>query len=229
MGRFVHAQLACAPFAVNPCYKELSKILLVPHAVNTDHYCVDASKRETLPVFIYAGNLIIRKGLDLWFAACAQLMRECSLPFKIRLVGGGDRAWAEGLVVEHGLQEVVEFIGFKEGAELIQEYQAASAFVLPSRYDTYGVVTHEAAACGLPLIISKYAGSSEVLVEEGVNGFCVDPYNPAELCNAMKAILTDRNLREKMGLRSRELAVEWSVDKCGEKIANLIQELQQTE
>jgi glycosyltransferase involved in cell wall biosynthesis len=225
MGNLVQGQVASAPWARNPCCASISKVVLSPHAIDTTVYVVDDSHKDTVPAFLYVGNLLHRKGVDLWLTACAQLRLETTIPFKLRFVGGGDMDWARGLTSKYKLEDIVEFVGFLEGQPLIHEYQRASAFVLPSRYDTYGAVAHEAAACGLPLILSRYAGCSEVLLEPGRNGFIVDPTVPADFVAAMKCLLEDETGREQMGRRSREIAEMWCVRKCGSKVAQLIESI----
>ena len=225
MGRLVQGQVASSPWARRPCAEGIERIVVSPHAINTDKYTVLPEARPAVPVFLFVGNLIPRKGLDLWFAACAQLRRECNAPFRICLVGGGDESWARGVAAAEGLTDIVEFAGFKEGTELISEYQRASVFVLPSRYDTYGAVAHEAAACGLPLILSRHAGCSQILVEPEGNGFVVDPLQPAEITAAMKSMLENPELMHSMSHRSREVAEKWSVQNCGARVAQMIREL----
>ena len=91
------------------------------------------------------------------------------------------------------------FKGFLEGDELIKEYVNSSLFILPTREDCFDLVTLEAMCCGLSVISSKYADSAYDLIEEGRNGYIVDPYDKKSLSDAIEKFLADGKLIENMG------------------------------
>jgi len=91
---------------------------------------------------------------------------------------------------------------------------------LASRADTYGVVIHEAAACGLPLVVSRHCGASSVLVEEGKNGFVVDPDDAATFANHLHTLIQDPLLRGEFAKHSRVIAERWDVKKNAEAAAH---------
>jgi glycosyltransferase involved in cell wall biosynthesis len=123
---------------------------------------------------------------------------------------------------ENGYNGKLDLVGFRNGDSLIQEYQSADLFVLPSRFDTYGVVAHEAACCGLPLLLSKYAGSSSNLILEGENGFVVDPYDREDFSERISKIIDNKGLRLAMGKKSRMIGVSYDVKKQAEIVAEII-------
>lgn len=219
VGQFSHTKAALKLFS-----RSIKHVLLTPHAVDSQVY-LPIEKVNSVPVILFVGNLIPRKGIDLLLQAVVAMREMTTSPFKIRLVGGGDIDWAKEMTVSLGLSEVVEFFPFKEGLELVNEYQHADVFVLPSRFDTFGVVTHEAACCGLPLIISRRAGSSELLVEDGRNGFVVDPEDKAGFAARMVSLVESKELRMAMGGRSRVIAEQWCVRKCGERSAEMLENM----
>lgn len=223
-GAFVRGQLACSGEAREPINGSISQVCLTPHAVRAADYGPAPFPRSGRPVILVVGNLIPRKGLDLLAEACGPLV-AAGLDFEIHLLGGGDPSWCRGHFEKAGLMDRVVFAGFREGADLTDYYRRASVFVLASRFDTYGVVTHEAAVSGLPLIISRWAGSSALLVEEGVNGFVVTPENTAEFGGRLKTLLSDADLRERMGRESRRLGEAFSVESISRKAAAFIRSL----
>lgn len=84
-----------------------------------------------------------------------------------------------------------------KGMDLINEYQCASVFVLPTREDCFGLVLLEAACAGVPVVTSKYADGAYDIVNEDVNGIIVDPYNAEEFGNAISHVLRNQ---EKYGI-----------------------------
>ena len=86
-------------------------------------------------------------------------------------------------------------------------YQEADVFVLPTLADCFGIVTVEAMASGLPVIMSDVGGYAD-MVENGANGFVIRSGNVSEMGKAIAAVLDARSSRVTMGARSRQLAEE---------------------
>lgn len=106
----------------------------------------------------------------------------------------------------------VYFVDHVEIDEMPKFYGMADLFVLPSRQDTWGLVLNEAMACGLPVVTTRKVGGSADLVREGVNGYIVVEENPAELYGAIKKIVTNSSLGEKMGQESSRIIQQFSID-----------------
>jgi glycosyltransferase involved in cell wall biosynthesis len=90
----------------------------------------------------------------------------------------------------------------------VELYAAADIFALPSECDAWALVT-EAAACGLPLVLSGAAGASHDLLQDGRNGILVQPGRVEQASAALRWLATDEELRHALGARSRELARDW--------------------
>jgi len=213
VNRYAHGILALTPSAAKRATKLGKPYLLCPHAIDTDVYIPPENPRaEGDAVQIIAvGNLIFRKGYDLLLAALAAMQGMPHEKWNLTCYGAGASTNLETLAAELGISNYVNFSNFLGVSDLIGAYQAADIFVLPSRSDTYGVVVHEAAACGLPLIVSKYAGASETLVKEGINGYVVDPKNSEMLADRLKKLILDPALRISFGGQSRNLSKYWDV------------------
>ena len=89
--------------------------------------------------------------------------------------------------------------------DLLRWYAAADAFVMPSRYETWGMAMQEAATAGLPLIASEAPGAGYDLIEEGVNGYRVPVEDVDALREALARVADDPGWRERAGRRTREL------------------------
>jgi glycosyltransferase involved in cell wall biosynthesis len=95
--------------------------------------------------------------------------------------------------------------------ELAQRYVDADVFALLSRHEPWGVVVNEAAASGLPLVLSERVGAAHDLLRDGENGFLVPAEDVTAAADALRK-LRDPDVRARMGVRSRELVRGWSYD-----------------
>ena len=99
---------------------------------------------------------------------------------------------------EYGLQEMVTFLGKKSQDTLPYYYSAAEMLIMPSHYESFGMVALESMACGTPVIASHVGGLIH-LVEDGVTGYHVPVDDPAALSNRISGLLKDKALRYRMG------------------------------
>ncbi len=107
----------------------------------------------------------------------------------------------------------IHHLGFKQAEDMQDVVAQCGAFVLPSRFEPWGVVVHEHAAAALPLVLSSAVGARERFLVDGENGFQFPSGDKARLKDALLAIIlrSDPELRE-MGRRSADLGRQWSPD-----------------
>lgn len=201
-----------AYLAANPTDKPR---ILIPHAVSTTEFS-PPEKRQSADVFrfIFVGSLDERKGVDSLIDAASALWQE-RRDFEVRIVGGGPLAELLSALGEGW----ISLAGHLPAISVRIEYESADAFILPSRQDTYAVVAHEAAACGLPLLLGHGAGASQVLLDEGRNGFLIKADEPATIINAMKWMLEHREQMPAMSLAARETAIRFGAEANAERLA----------
>jgi len=181
---------------------------------------------ERLPgvVLLAVGQFIARKGFDVLLRAFARMQREapyttCSL----LLIGGGpDQPLYERIVREEGIRNVT-IKGFMQREALLPYWKIADMFVLPTRYDVWGLVLNEAAAFGLPIVTTDKAGAAGDLVRDGENGFLVKPEDEQALARSCSQLAGNRGLRERFGARSRELAGLYAMDRMVERHMQILQ------
>lgn len=150
-------------------------------------------------VFLFAGQFIPRKGLDTLLAAYRRYRQDRAAPWELWCVGAGPlRSTLDG-------QTGVRVLDFLPPPELAHVMAQAGAFVLPSRIDHWGVVIHEAACAGLPIIASRTAYASLDLVREGWNGHTFPAGDAARLAQLL-AICAGENAARTMGERSVEMS-----------------------
>ncbi len=161
---------------------------------------------------LYVGSLIQRKGLDLLLPALA----ECRKEIRLVIVGEGqERPLLEQMVKEKNLTGRVTFQGYVEGEPLRKLYRESDAFILPTREDCFGLVILEAMCASLPVISSKYADGARDLIEEGKNGYIVDPEDTKAFAETIERLFSEGRLQE-MGSCSYKKAQEFAFENVAE-------------
>jgi D-inositol-3-phosphate glycosyltransferase len=131
-----------------------------------------------------------------------------------------EMARLQDLCEEHGLSELVTFLGSRNQESLPYFYSAAEAVIMPSHYESFGMVALEAMACGTPVIASEVGGLA-FLVQDGVTGFHFPANDSKELCDRLIKLIENDDLREKMSNQATKIAKEYG----WAKIAKLIYQL----
>jgi glycosyltransferase involved in cell wall biosynthesis len=132
--------------------------------------------------FLAVARFISKKNLGILLRAFARY-RAADDSHGLVLCGAGpEEVRLRALAAQLGVAAAVVFAGFRQTTELPAYYGLATALVLPSvRYEQWGMVVNEAMAAGLPVVVSRACGCAGDLVEEGGNGFAVDPADPERL------------------------------------------------
>lgn len=122
------------------------------------------------------------------------------------------------------LDRRVHFLPFKSQDNLTFFYENAGALVLPSMYgETWGLVVNEAMAAGRPVLVSKKCGCAETLVEEGVNGFLLDPDDQESIESALVRFASfGSEKRSAMGKASERIIEDWGLERFCEGMFNAI-------
>ncbi len=162
------------------------------------------------PVIAFAGRLVREKRLDTVIEVAAAL-RNAGAPHRLLIIGDGpDRA-----MLERGLPGA-RFTGFLTGDELASAYASSDIFLFPSDTESFGSVTLEAMASGLPTVCADATGS-RCLVSVGESGFLAPAADPAAFVEPLMALIGDAALRHAMGqaARARSLGFSWDVAMAG--------------
>ncbi len=137
------------------------------------------------PIFVYVGRLEERKGLHLLLQSC-NLLQQQGCKFSLAIAGRGpQQEELQAYCHSHDLDDCVEWLGWIDYRQLGGYLQQADVLVFPSLEDIWGMVTLEAMAFGKPVLASKWAGSSELIVE-GENGWLCNPHDPSEMAAQMR-------------------------------------------
>jgi UDP-glucose:(heptosyl)LPS alpha-1,3-glucosyltransferase len=125
------------------------------------------------------------------------------------VAGRGNPARFRELAGSLGVQNAVHWLGVRSDIQPV--YELADAFVLPSSYETFSLVTFEAAAYGLPILATPVSGVSE-LVEDGHSGFLIAPEASA-IAARLVELAADPGLRDRLGAAARNSALEFGWEK----------------
>jgi glycosyltransferase involved in cell wall biosynthesis len=110
------------------------------------------------------------------------------------------------------LGDAVRFPGFRNQSELPALYDLCDVFVLPSRFEPWGLVVNEVMNAGRPVIVSDRVGAAPDLVEDGANGFIYPSGDVAALASRLRQIVESPSLRAKMGERSLKRIASWDFE-----------------
>ena len=211
-----------------------NSIFIAPDAVDVRLFAAAAEKarlqereicaRNSLPprYFLCVGRLIKEKGVYELLDAYAKL--DASVRSRVGLVFVGEGAARQELERRAaGIQPgMVRFCGWVHREQIPEIYALAEAFVFPTYSDPWGLVVNEAMACSLPIVASEVAGCVPDLLQDGWNGFAVQPRDVEGLVSAMQFLFDDPESARRMGGRSFQRIQEYTPEKCA---AGIVQAL----
>lgn len=225
------------------------KISIIPPGVDISHFYsipVDEAKSYIgLPLnermILFVGRIEPLKGVDTVIRAMSHLkLSDISKrhPVHLAIIGGDPNASPEEMNAEmlrlqqmcHDLcmDRMVVFLGKRGQDTLPYYYSAAEALVMPSHYESFGMVALEAMACGTPVIASQVGGLA-FLVQDGVTGYSIPDQDPDALADSLKKLLGDSSVREEMGKRAAEYAKEYSWPLISTQILDVYKEISRGE
>ena len=220
-----------------------AKISIIPPGVDTSHFYpipVDEARQfiGLQPVdrmILFVGRIEPLKGLDTLIRAVACLRQHnFAEPVHLAVIGGdpdaspelitSEMAKIQALCDELGMGNTVVFLGKRGQDTLPYYYSAAEVLVMPSHYESFGMVALEAMACGTPVIASQVGGLA-FLVQDGVTGYTVPSEDAAVLCERLVLILCDPDLRENMGAAAARYAQGYDWDAITAQLLKVYSEL----
>jgi D-inositol-3-phosphate glycosyltransferase len=127
------------------------------------------------------------------------------------------------LRAELGIEDLVTFQGAKDQDTLVYYYSAAEMVVVPSHYESFGMVALEAMACGTPVVASKVGGLA-FSVQDGETGFLVPNDDPQALASKIRLLLADSSLRQRLGQQAAAWASRYSWRSIADQVLEVYEE-----
>jgi len=164
-----------------------NRICLMPMMVNNEKFvCHNRNYDSPLFRFLYVGRIIGVKNIPVMLDAFVRTFGGRD-DVELRIVGKGDKL--NELSAEYSSFKNIIFAGPAYGDDLVKEYHDASALILPSSYEPWGLVVNEAMAAGLPVIVSDQVGAAHDLVEGRDTGFIFPCCDVAALSACMTRLV----------------------------------------
>lgn len=170
-------------------YTTQDKVEIIPNMVDTTFFSLSNTvrKKKNKFRFLSIAFLSFNKGMDILIQAFARAFKDMDV--ELVVVGDGfERPKLESLVISCKIESQVSFLGNLKREDVKNEMQYCDAFVLASRYETFGVVYIEALACGKPIIATSCGGPAIIVDEE--NGLLVPVEDINALSEAMRYLFT---------------------------------------
>lgn len=182
-----------------------------PHALTSDDRVIPAYEPEDLPGAIMdamkrqrlEGKGWRQEGIDILLNAFNEVSKKHH-NVKLKLIGGKGNG---SLLLEKANNKAITVLDYLPQTELVKEFQTADCFVLPSRFDSYGMVVSEALACGLPVIVSEMVGAKDI-VTAGENGWIVPVGDVQALTKRMTWCVENREVLKGMQRSARNAAMD---------------------
>ena len=218
-----------------------SKVVVIPPGVDTSRfYPIPADEaKEFIGVppcermLLFVGRIEPLKGIDNLIKAIG-LMSANQVFVCLTIIGGEpddtldssntEMSRLKVMCEEAGVSDLVFFMGKRSQETLPYYYSAAEAVVVPSHYESFGMVALEAMSCGVPVVASQVGGLA-YLVQDGITGFTVPVDEPEELADRLTRIVCNPDLRRELGNQATIVAKEYAWENIANRIVSLYKDL----
>jgi D-inositol-3-phosphate glycosyltransferase len=220
------AKLTIIPPGVDTC-----RFYPIPKDEAKDYVGVPHEARMVL----FVGRIEPLKGVDTLIRAMSCLrVVETEKPAYLAIVGGSpeaspkemtaEMARLKNLCCELRMDNMVVFLGKRGQDTLPYYYSAAEVLVMPSHYESFGMVALEAMACGTPVVASQVGGLA-FLIQDGVTGYHVPDGDHCALCDKLTLLLGDSALRAQMGAQAADYARSYAWGKVAAQVIKVYESL----
>ncbi|MDX1687412.1 MAG: glycosyltransferase [Candidatus Promineifilaceae bacterium] len=224
---------------------DMERVVVIPPGVDLGRFQPVAKPvaREAVGIplhhknIVFVGRIEPLKGIDTLLRAMALIQKrrpEAVENVCVSIIGGDpwaddpddEMARLQALRQELDVHDLVTFLGSKDQELLPYYYSAAEMVVMPSHYESFGLVALEAMATGTPVIASEVGGLA-FLVKDGETGFHVPSRDPEALADKIYCLLTDDACRQELGRNARIHARQYDWAKIGRRIVGLYENVVQ--
>ncbi|WP_033150223.1 glycosyltransferase family 4 protein [Prevotella sp. RM4] len=201
-------------------WPELCNVVKIPDALP---FRVDGKSNLTAKRVVSIGRYAYDKGNDLLLQAWAVV--EKNMPdWTLDIYGSGNKESYQKLMDELGIDPHRCHL-YGPVSDVKTEYLSSSIFVLPSRFEGFGLVIIEAMACGIPVIAFDCENGPRSIITDGENGFLIPAFDVNLMAEKVMLLMKNQELQYRMGENAQKAASQYEMDKIGLQWKHLFDEL----
>lgn len=186
---------------------------VIPNGVDPSIYHPDAETRREAERLLFAGRLSPQKGCDVALHAFRELLPTFP-ELRLRIAGAGPWEQAyRNLARRLGIGDRVQWLGWLDPAALREEYRRCHAFLMPSRFEPFGLSALEALACGTPVVAANVGGLPEFITNQET-GLLIPPGDPSALAQALRTLLVSPAYAARLGTAAATGAREFTWERA---------------
>lgn len=230
--KFLEMELAdyvivCTDYArdyiISKVGKKPDRVISVPLGVDLQRFFRDDTVKkddsDTLRM-LFVGSISIRKGVHYLLEAIGRIdIRNVQL----QLVGPIS---PEMKSILRKYSSYCQYVGPKPHSQLVEYYNAADVFVMPSLIDSFGMAIYEAMACELPVIVTENCGAE---IRDNVDGFVIPIRDARALREKLTLLCENKELRKEMGRNAREYVKNYTWEKYRQRLVNVLTDIYKRE
>ena len=201
-------------------WPELSNVVKIPDALP---FKIDGKSELSAKRVLSIGRYAYDKGNDLLLQAWAIIEKQMH-NWSLDVYGNGNKAPYQKQMTELGVDQQRCHL-FGPVADVKTEYLSSSVFVLPSRFEGFGLVIIEAMACGVPVIAFDCENGPRSIIADGETGFLIPAFDINLLAEKVMLLMNDHELRYRMGKNAQKAASQYDIERIGHQWKRLFEEL----
>lgn len=201
-------------------WSELKNVIKIPDPLP---FKIDGKSNLNAKRVISIGRYAYDKGNDLLLRVWSLVEKEVP-DWTLDIYGNGEKEPYQIMIDELGLdQQRCHLYG--PIPDVMKEYFSSSIFVLPSRFEGFGLVIVESMACGVPVISFDCENGPRSIISDGENGFLIPPFEIEAFAEKVMLLMKDEELRKMLGDNARRSVSQYNLDKIGIQWKHLFEEL----
>jgi glycosyltransferase involved in cell wall biosynthesis len=199
---------------------ELNNVVKIPDAIP---FKIDSKSELNSKRIISIGRYAYDKGNDLLLRAWSIIEKEFA-DWTLDIYGNGDKEPYQDLIRELGIDNDRCHL-YGPIHDVKKEYLSSSIFLLPSRFEGFGLVIIESMACGVPVVSFDCENGPRSIITDGENGYLVPPFDINAYAEKVMYLMRNEELRKRLGSNALKSASQYDIDKVGFQWEQLFDEL----
>lgn len=201
-------------------WPELDNVVKIPDALP---FKIDGASELSSKRVLSIGRYAYDKGNDLLLQAWAIIEKQM-LGWSLDIYGNGNKEPYLRQMAELGIDQQRCHL-FGPVTNVKEEYLSSSVFVLPSRFEGFGLVIIEAMACGVPVVAFDCEKGPRSIITDGENGFLIPPFDISLFAEKVMLLMRDKKLRCRMGANAQKAVSQYEIDRIGQQWKCLFEEM----